>query len=88
MPLQSHTASQDVMLFITIDREVNHLTIKVKILTARAMLHELIDSGATVNFISFRFIEEKSLTLKNLHASAVRDVNNRILAEASLNDYY
>ena len=76
------------MLFITIDREADHLTIKVKILTAKVTLHELIDSGAMINFISFRFIEEKSLTPENLHASAVRGVNNRILAEASSNDYY
>ena len=76
------------MLFTTIGRGTDHLTIRVKISTARTTLHELIDSDVTVNFISFRFIEEKSLTPEDLHASAVRGMNNRILAEASLNDYY
>ena len=88
MSLQSFTASQDTALFTMIDKEADHLTVKIEVLTIKATLHELIDSDATVNFVSFRFVQKNNLTLKRLHASAVRDMNNKILAEAPSTKYY
>ena len=71
-----------------IDVRADHLTVKIEILTAETMLHRLIDSGVTVNFIFFRFMKMKNLIPQKLHASAVREVNNKILTEASSAEYY
>ena len=60
----------------------------MKISTAKATLHRLIDSDVTVNFIFSTFIKNKNLTSVKLHASVVRGVNRKILTEASSAEYY
>ena len=60
----------------------------MKVLSAKATLHRLIDSDVMINFVSFRFVKKKNLMLKSLYASAVRDMNNKVLAEALSTEYY
>ena len=88
MPSRPFIASQDASLFTTIGKGTDHLTVKVKVLSVKATLHRLIDSDATANFVSFRFVKKKNLTPESLYAPAVRGVNNKVLAEASPTEYY
>ena len=96
VPLQSFTASEDdtveqirkLNLYMTVDVRVNHLTVKVRITLTNTVLHGLVNSDVTVNFILIRFMKKHNLTLQKLYAPAVKEVNNKILMKETMSEYY